>query len=413
MAGKQRGRRSHSAKCVYCKTRHGEGAPWWNESKDGWSITFKSAGKVRNKLLAKGWHGHDEAVKLWKKRFAEQAESGPLLLKDDGEDTTIQWLVVKRLSYLKATASAAYYENAKNWLKDFCESGFGDATIRDMRTGGIARIKQWVAQHSWNETTTESVYKTLKSMFNFATGNSEDGLDIIETSPIAKLNTGRTRVKGKSRVEFFTPEQETAILANADPRGIYPQFALAFKALMATGVRPEEFCIVTAADVRKDTNGDLYWWLKHKNIKKTRSKRRVYLTPEMQKITAEQMGQHPEGPIFRNCWGQPWDVDSLYQALRRVTTRKECAALGLHDCEIGARTNGKPKKEFRYVVYTCRHTFAHRYLTGYHKKPDGTPIVLTYGELAELMGNSAAEVEKTYGHLAKATTYLSGLVKHA
>jgi hypothetical protein len=75
--------------------------------------------------------------------------------------------------------------------------------------------------------------------------------------------------------------------------------------------------------------------------------------------------------------------------------------------------NGKQKNEYHYVVYTYRHTFAHRYLTGFYTRPDGTPIVLNYGEVAELMGNSATEVERTYGKLVKATTYLSSLAKHA
>src|SRR5436190_14071646 len=58
----RRGRRSHTAKCEFCGKEHGDGAPWWNKSKDGWSITFKKDGKCRNNLLTKGWGSHDEAI---------------------------------------------------------------------------------------------------------------------------------------------------------------------------------------------------------------------------------------------------------------------------------------------------------------------------------------------------------------
>jgi integrase len=411
----RKGRRAHAAKCAYCNTRHGDGAPWWNASKNGWAITYKENGKPRNRLLAKGWEGHDEAIREWKAMTAGQIAATPLENLSTGEDTTIETLVHHRLDYLKNNASAGSYKNAKGWLSDFAlhpRFGFGKTTIREMRSGGIARIKQWVAAHQWNDSTKESVYKTVKALFNYATDRSEDGLGIIESSPIAKLNTGRQRVRGKSRVGVFSADQEAAILRNADPRGIYPQFAIAFRVLLATGVRPEEFCSLTAADVRRDSNGQAYWWVRHKNIRKTGSKRRVYLTPEAQKITAEQVAKYPAGPIFRNSWDQPWDRDGLYQAFRRVTSRKECVALGLDDHEVGKRTDGKKKNEYVFVIYTCRHTFAHRHLTGFYKRADGTPIVLSYGEVAELMGNTAAEVERTYGKLEKATTYLSKLIEH-
>jgi len=411
----RRGRRAHGAKCPYCKTRHGDGSPWWNASKVGWSITYKENGKPRNRLLAKGWEGHDEAIRQWKEMTAGQTAALPLADLSKGEDTTVEELVALRLEYLKNNASLGSYKNSKGWLNDFCYNpkfGFAKTTIRELRNGGIARIKQWVAAHQWNDSTKESVYKTVKALFNYATDRSEDGLGIIESSPIGKLNTGRTRVRGKSRAGVFSADQEAAILRNADPRGIYPQFATAFKVLLATGVRPEEFCSLTAADVRRDSSGESYWWVKHKNIKKTGSKRRVYLTPEVQRITVEQIGKYPGGPIFRNSWDQPWDRDRLYQAFRRVTARKECVALGLDDHEVGVRTDGRKKSEYIFVIYTCRHTFAHRHLTGFYKRPDGTPIVLSYGEVAELMGNTAAEVERTYGKLEKATTYLSKLIQH-
>jgi integrase len=329
----------------------------------------------------------------------------------------MEQLVSSRLEYLKNNhgEKSSSYKNAQSILTDFAHHpryGFAKTTIRDMRDGGIARIKLWVAAHRWNDSTKHLVYSTLKAMFNYATDKHEDSLNIIETSPIARLNTGRMRVKARARLWTFSAEQEAAILANADPRGLYVHFGLAFKTLLATGVRPEEFCSLTAADVVKDDNGRLHWWIDHKNQYRTGEKRRVYLTPEVERVTAEQMKLYPEGPIFRNCWGKPWDVDSLYRALRRVTARPACKALGLDDYDLGTRTDGKRKKEYRFVTYSCRHTFAHRHLTGFYKKPDGTPIVLNYGEVGALMGNSAAEVERTYGKLAKATTHLSSLLQH-
>lgn len=90
------------------------------------------------------------------------------------------------------------------------------------------------------------------------------------------VDTGQHRVRGKSRVTLLSAEQEATLLKNADPRGVFPQVALAFRVLLATGVRPEEFCNVTAAGVRRDSSGDrdLFWWITHKNIKNSGSSRR-------------------------------------------------------------------------------------------------------------------------------------------
>ncbi len=411
-----RTRKPHGAKCDYCKTRHGDGAPWWNVNKNGWSITLRTGGKARNRLLAKGWEGHDEAIRIWKQQTTHETAARALTSLDDGDGMTVEQLVHHRLEYLKNYTGESNYTNNKAYLNDFCyhrEYGFATTTIREIRNGGIARIKQWVNAHRWNDSSKAGAYAAVKSLFNFAIRGNEDGPGIIDSSPIAKLNTGRNRVQTKIRLEIFTPEQEAAILNNSNPRGIHPQFGLAFRVLVATGARPDEFCSLTGNDVRRDPNGELYWWINHKNIKRTKQKRRVYLTPEMQRVTVEHFEKYAaDRPIFRNCWGQPWDVDSLLAALRRVTKRHACAQLGLDEYEEGMRTDGTKKRNYSFVMYTCPPYFCISPPTGFYKRPDGTPLVLNYGEVGALMGNKAAEVERTYGHLVKATTFLSGLVNH-
>jgi hypothetical protein len=194
----QRTRKAHGAKCDHCKTRHGDGAPWWNESKQGWSVTLRIDGKPRNRLLAKGWEGHDEAIRIWKERTAEETAARPISSLDNGEDLTIEELVHYRLEYIQNNDAESTYTNNKAWLNDFCyhpKFGFAKTTIRELRKEGIARIKQWMNSHQWNNTTKASAYKVIKALFNFATDRSEDGLGIIESSPIAKLNTGRHRVR--------------------------------------------------------------------------------------------------------------------------------------------------------------------------------------------------------------------------
>lgn len=399
-------RRSHGAKCVYCKKDHGDYAPWWREAKDAWVVTYRDDdGKQKQKTLAKGWDGHDEAIRVWR----DNETASALTVASNADDMTVEQLAHLRLDFLKATTADGTYRTNKGWIDDFCyhpKHGFAKSTLSELKHGGVARVKKWANAHAWGDSTKSQAYKVVKAMLNFATGRSEDGLGVLETSPIAKLNTGNGRVRGRARVSIFSAEQEAAILANADPRGIYPQFGQAFRVLLATGCRPEEFCKVSAGDVKRDSDGQTYWWVEHKNQGKTGTRRRVYLTSEMQELTIRQAEAFPSGSIFRNNWGERWNVNTLYESLRRIVARPDCKKLGLDDFE-----NGKVGVRL-FVVYTCRHTFAHRHLTGFYKRPDGTPIILNYGEVAAMMGNSAAEVEKTYGKLVQATTRLSSLIDH-
>lgn len=142
----------------------------------------------------------------------------------------------------------------------------------------------------------------------------------------------------------------------------------------------------------------------------------VFLTDEMQRITNEQMKRYPTGKLFRNASGTAWTPEYLNMLFRRICQTPDCVALNLNNSTMLKRRAKDKIKEFRqfeYVIYVTRHTFAHRLLTGFYKDHAGNPLILGYSEVAEYMGNSAREVEKTYGKLARATTVLAKRIKGA
>ena len=62
---RSKGRRSHGAKCPFCKKNHGDNSIWWNKSKDGWSYSFYSEdGRQAQSAVARGWDSHNEALSL-------------------------------------------------------------------------------------------------------------------------------------------------------------------------------------------------------------------------------------------------------------------------------------------------------------------------------------------------------------
>jgi integrase len=83
-------------------------------------------------------------------------------------------------------------------------------------------------------------------------------------------------------------------------------------------------------------------------------------------------------PLFRNSQGKPW---------KKVTGRARFLALKK---KLG--WDQYPARQ-RHSCYTCRHTFAHRMLSGYWNGGAGCSIEV----LAELMGNTPKVAFDHYG----------------
>lgn len=310
-----------------------------------------------------------------------------------GEATSVVEICDHYLDHVKINKSQKTFKDAKTLLDEFCKS-FGNTTVAQLRIGGKAKILNWVKGHSaWGPSTVEHVCKRLNACFNYATPDG-GGMGIIDSSPIKGLNGGQGKIVGATRTGCFSEQQIKTIMALAARSTRCPQFLDAFKMLLGTGCRPEEFCSLTANDVKTDANGNTYWLVAHKNQNKRKwggKKRPVYLLDaELEQMTLAAVKAHPTGPIFRNGWGIGWTKGSLLQNLYRICQMPEAVALGLNQFELSAGG----KKIYEYVPYTCRHTFAHRMIKA----------GLSYERIADLMGNSAHEVERTYGKIERSTS---------
>lgn len=315
-------------------------------------------------------------------------------------DRYMDWLKVRKIG--DRPTPPKLIREVRAMCRDLCDA-MGTLSLGDFRKGGMARVKAWAEAHpTWGPGARDTVYKRIKAIFNWAANSdsNEDAQDFIPYSPIKKLNTGHKRVTSKPREAVLSVKQERAILAALS--GSRSQaFRRAFIMLLGTGMRPEEFCNLTAVDVKRDEKGKLYFLVDHKNQHKPRwagAKRPVRIFGKLlQGIVAEAVETHPTGPLFRNAWGLKWSKGSLLQCLRRVIERPECQVLGLNDYTVE-----RGQRQYRYVVYTLRHSFGHRCLTGHYKNKRGHRLEMSYARVADFMGNSAAEVEKTYGHIARA-----------
>lgn len=392
--GSRAGRKARP--CSICKKSH---APWWNSEKGAWYLCLPKIGEPGKYRKISLGDDHDKALERWHRIEAGLESDG----STSGPTTTNDGILVGELVnlFLDSPASAPSperYKITKNFLREFAR-GFGGLPVSALRVGGVNKIEKWIAAHkNWNGCIPDVVCR-IRRLFNWAT---DEGY--IPGSPVRSLKKPRYNI----RVSWFTAEQEAAILSVANSH-----FAAGFRMLILTGARPDEICSLTSDNVHEDRKNGLYLLVDHKTQKKTSKQRKIYLKTEAQELLREQMKKFPSGRLFRSnnktTDGNrpPLSPEYFAHALREITKKPECKKLGLDDYEIVGRTKlGKPKKQYKYVAYTTRHTFAQRHLTGVYRDAKGEPIIMSFEVVAAYLGNTARMVEEIYGHLCDQADFL-------
>ncbi len=274
------------------------------------------------------------------------------------EEWTVGKVCDTYLDDLHRSASPRWAKLVETWLKDLCEyCGALEASEFKKK-----HLRTWIQRHTtWNHNTQRNIIGSVIAAFNFCCK-----FDDLEANPVA----GYKKPIATPRVTSFSPEEETALYETADEA-----LGLFIKACILTGARPYSELAKITADHVVETPQGIYYLLKartadgqygHKAAKKTGKDRRIMLCDEMEAITRRLMLTAPKGsdtPLFRSTRGKTWNRCNGVTRFRDLKMK-----LGL------------PKDR---CMYTCRHTFAKRVLSGYYT---GKPTTIEV--LAGLMGNT-------------------------
>jgi integrase len=349
--------------------RQSHGTAWHWKQTDCWYYTMPGTRK-RMPLFDKqgerirGKDRREEAdTALAREKLTWQTEH-------DGAVGGGEWLVARVCSeYLqycersvaKGDMSDSHRRNAVAWLNDLCEY-CGALSVAEFKKG---HVQNWIEQHTtWKSPATRrGVISVVQAAFN----RTE------ELFGIANPLKGLKKPQAKPRLASFSPQEEKELYEMTEE--CFRNFLFA---AIHTGLRP--FCELArlTADEVEETPRGMMWRV---DSSKTKKVRKIPVRPEVAKLTRTLMKDAPKGsgrPIYRNTRGDAWK--RMTGVVRFIDLKKKLG-WGQHEVRGG------------YSCYTCRHTFAHRMLSGYWTGGIGCSIET----LAELMGDTPKTAFDHYG----------------
>jgi len=349
--------------------RNAHGSAWHWKQTDCWYYTLPGT-KKRMPLF------DDDGERIRGGDQGPVAEQALARLQLSGELTGADrigeqdWVVARVCSeYLQHCArsvasgamSKGHHYQSVAYLNDLC--GYcGALKVSELKK---RHIQIWIEGHDgWRSLATHrSVIAIVAAAFNRAEAMHD----------VPNPLKGLKKPPSKPRLHSLSPEDEKALYEATDDA--FRQF---LSAAIHTGLRPFcELAKLTADHVEVIDRG-MMWRVYSSKTKKTR---KIPVHREAAKLTARLMTTAPRGsgkPLFRNSHDKPWTNSAGVVRFLALKTK------------LGWDVD--PVKS-KYSCYSCRHTFAHRMLSGYWN--DG--VGCTIETLAELLGDTPKVAFDHYG----------------
>ncbi|PHR95213.1 MAG: hypothetical protein COA78_30615 [Blastopirellula sp.] len=341
--------------------RQQHGTAWHWKQTDCWYFTPPGTKKRIALFDEKG-----ERVRGKENKEAAQLSLARIKVADEfhspGPVSLDDWTVAKvcdlYLSDLHQSATSLWARQVERWLNNLC-AYCGGLKVTEFKK---KHLRTWIQRHpTWNHNSQRNVIGSVIAAFNFCC--KYDDLDV---NPVS----GYVKPTATPRVTSFSPEEEQALYDTANPA-----MGRFIKVCLLTGARPYSELAKITADHIVETPQGMYYLLKartadgnygHKAAKKTGKDRRIMLCDEMDTITRQLELTAPKGsgiPLFRTTRDKAW---------------KRCNSV-THFLQLKKKLDLPADR----CMYTCRHTFAKRTLSGYYT---GKPVNIEV--LAGLMGNT-------------------------
>jgi integrase len=261
---------------------------------DGW--WYVQIGKRQIKLA----HGQDNEDAAWRTYYRVMAQQGPAVPAAPLRDPTVTAVCNLFLDFSEKAHASRTYDWYRDFLEDFCAFA-GRLRLSELDASHIAA---WLDRHPEWKGTRRGAIIAVKRAFNYAYAEGK-----IDANPVRTVK----KPPARARARFLTRQERQQIFDSYPEGDCFRDFLFA---LEQTGCRPGEVSQVTADHV--DLRNGVWVLGEHKTEHATGESRVVILTPEMVKLTERLMEMHPDGPLFRNEKGQPWNRNAVRCRFRRV-----------------------------------------------------------------------------------------------
>ncbi|ADB18376.1 hypothetical protein Psta_3721 [Pirellula staleyi DSM 6068] len=347
--------------------RRSRGSAWYWKQTDCWYYTAPGSQK-RVRLLAldgtpiRGATCRKEAeLSLARERTSDRWQC------ESTEEVTAAWSVGRVCSeYIaecerrlrQGSIGTDYEKEVRRYLNVFAKY-CGALPVAHLKRG---HLDAWLQnQDKWRSTATQRFAITIVlSAFAHASENFQVKHSLL----------GFSKPPQRPRLHSISPEDEASFYRAADP--CLADFIFA---AIHTGLRP--FCELARMSTGHlvETPQGMLWKVYSSKTDKTRV---VPVSKLVAKRIRQRLQKQGDGPIFRNRQGNAWKkptAGGLFRLARRTLGWENDPVKGKYSC------------------YSCRHTFAHRMLSGYWNKGAGCSIET----LAELMGDTPSVAYDHYG----------------
>lgn len=318
--------------------------PWKRSQNGSWYIELD--GKQINL-------GKDKQVAM--ERY-HQLMSARRLGKDVAH-VTVRQVLDAYWGWYKKTHAESTVNHRTPVLQSFAKSVSAKLRARDLRGH---HVQSWLdKEFPDNGPSTLGTYiATIKAAMNWAVAQG-----YLESNPIAKMPKPRP----KMRQEFVPADLWPKVLELATDQ----EFRDFLTVMLSAGCRPQE---IVRFEARHFDGTRIV--LELENSKGQKRNRVVYLPDDALGIVQRLAKEFPEGKLFKNRKGKPWDKNSITSRFRRLKTLL-----------------GMPK----LCATTLRHSFAH------HRLTSGQDALT----VATLMGHADTKmISQRYGHLSANSSYL-------
>jgi integrase len=221
----------------------------------------------------------------------------------------------------------------------------------------------WIEAMQCGPTTANTRITTIQGLCNWAVR-----VGYLDRNPIAKMDKPRAAV----RQEFLPVDTWPQVLEIAD--GPFRDFLVV---MLDCGARPNEMFTFEAKHYQCPR-----FVLPIADSKGRKRSRVVYLPEQTRLIVERLVGRYPEGKIFRNNDGRPWNADSINCRFRRLKVQLKMPWL---------------------CATTLRHSFAH------HRLTSGQDALTVSTLLGHVDGRMLAT---RYGHLSQNLEFMKAAADH-